>query len=194
MTGKRDFALFNVMYSTATRVDEVLSLKIADIALGSKSPCIRVTGKGSKRRCIYLLKSVAKIIGHYISVFHGKAPVPSDFLFFPINGRRNTKLCQEAVSKRLKLYASKSPMVSDKFHCHSLRHARATHWLEDGVNIVQIQRLLGHESIETTMKYVGISKEQMIKALAIMDDATTKTLKSITKHPKSKNLLQLPLV
>lgn len=63
MTGKRDFALFNVMYSTATRVDEVLSLKIADVALGSKSPCIKVTGKGSKLRCIYLLKSVAKLSG-----------------------------------------------------------------------------------------------------------------------------------
>lgn len=189
MTGKRDFALFNVMYSTATRVDEVLSLKIADVALGSKSPCIKVTGKGSKLRCIYLLKSVAKIIGHYISVFHGNAPVPSDFLFFPINGRRNTKLCQEAVSKRLKLYASKSPMIPDSFHCHSLRHARATHWLEDGVNIVQIQRLLGHEGIETTMRYVGISKEQMIKALAVMDDATTKNIEKHYKSPKVKKSL-----
>lgn len=75
-------------------------------------------------------------------------------------------------------------MIPDSFHCHSLRHARATHWLEDGVNIVQIQRLLGHEGIETTMRYVGISKEQMIKALAVMDDATTKTLKSIINPPK----------
>ena len=48
ITGKRDFALFNVMYSTATRVDEVLSLKIADIALGSKSPCIRGDRKGKQ--------------------------------------------------------------------------------------------------------------------------------------------------
>lgn len=189
MTGKRDFALFNVMYSTATRVDEVLSLKISDIALGCKSPCIKVIGKGSKIRCVYLLKSVAKIIRHYISMFHGKDPVPSDFLFFPINGRRNTKLCQEAVSKRLKQYASRSSMIPDRFHCHSLRHARATHWLEDGVNIAQIQRLLGHESIETTMKYVGISKEQMIKALTVMDDATTKNIEKHYKTPKAKKSL-----
>ena len=80
-------------------------------------------------------------------------------------------------------------MVSDKFHCHSLRHARATHWLEDGVNILQIQRLLGHESIETTMKYVGISKEQMIKALAIMDDATTKNIEKHYKTSKVKKSL-----
>lgn len=184
MTGKRDFALFNTMYSTATRVDEVLSLRISDITLSCQNPCIKVIGKGNKHRCIYLLKSVAKILGHYVAVFHGKAPILSDFLFFPINGRRDTKLCQEAVSKRLKLYASKSPMVANSFHCHNLRHARATHWLEDGVNIAQIQRLLGHESIETTMKYVGISREQMIKALAVMDDATTQ---NIEKHYKTSN-------
>ncbi len=80
-------------------------------------------------------------------------------------------------------------MVPDKFHCHCLRHARATHWLEDGVNIVQIQRLLGHESIETTMKYVGISKGQIIKALAVMDDATIKNIEKHYKTPKAKKSL-----
>ncbi len=189
MTGKRDFALFNTMYSTATRIDEILSLRISDVEVDYDNSCIKVTGKGRKSRCIYLLKSVAKILEHYISVFHGSNPVSSHYLFFPIYGSKDTKLCQEAVSKRLKLYASKSPLIPDNFHCHSLRHARATHWLEDGVNIVQIQRLLGHESVETTMKYVGISREQMLKALAVMDDTTTKNIEKRYKTSKAKKSL-----
>ncbi|MCM1141472.1 MAG: tyrosine-type recombinase/integrase [Muribaculum sp.] len=189
MTGKRDFALFNLMYSTATRINEILSLRISDVELDSHNPHIKVIGKGSKPRCIYLLKSVAKILCHYICLFHGDNPQSNGYLFYPIHGSRDKKITQEAVSKRLKIYASCSPSIPDGFHCHSLRHARATHWLEDGVNLAQIQRLLGHESMETTMKYVGISRDQMVKALSIMEDATTKNIKKKYKTAIAKKSL-----
>ena len=57
MTGRRDLALFNTMYSTATRVNEILSLEISDIDLFGQNPHISVVGKGNKRRCIYLLST-----------------------------------------------------------------------------------------------------------------------------------------
>jgi integrase len=59
-------------------------------------------------------------------------------------------------------------------HCHSLRHAKASHWLEEGLNIVMIQKLPGHEDISTTMMYVGVCTEQKAKALDKLEDDTTR--------------------
>ena len=60
-----------------------------------------------------------------------------------------------------------------------LRHAKASHWLEDGMNIVQISSLLGHEQLQTTMVYLDITMEQELKALATLEDENDKTASSI---------------
>ncbi len=59
-------------------------------------------------------------------------------------------------------------------HAHQLRHAKASHWLEDGMNIVQISFLLGHEQLQTTMVYLDITIEQELKALATLEDENDK--------------------
>ncbi|QEC73853.1 tyrosine-type recombinase/integrase [Arachidicoccus ginsenosidivorans] len=51
-------------------------------------------------------------------------------------------------------------------HCHQIRHSSAIHWLQDNINIAQISQYLGHESIETTRIYLGISREELERALA----------------------------
>ena len=56
--------------------------------------------------------------------------------------------------------------VPSNLHCHSLRHARASHWLEQELDIVAIQRLSGHADVRTTMRYIFVSVEQKNKALA----------------------------
>lgn len=177
LIGKRDFALFNLLYSTGTRIDEILSLKLSALHLDESRSYILVLGKGKKQRTIYLLNSIVRILKYYMKLFHPANPYPSDFLFFPIYSRANKKITQGAIGKRLKRYvriASRGQLEFPiNFHCHSFRHARATHWLEDGVNLAQIQKLLGHESIETTMKYVGVSSEQMAQALCSMEDDET---------------------
>lgn len=172
LIGKRDFALFNLLYSTGTRIDEILSLRLSALHLDETKSYILVLGKGNKQRTIYLLNSMVRILKHYVKLFHPANPLPSDFVFFPIYGHANKKITSEAISKRLKMYVRIASQglheIPADFHCHSFRHARATHWLEDGVNLAQIQKLLGHESIETTMKYVGVSSEQMVQALCSM--------------------------
>lgn len=193
--GKRDFTLFNLIYNTAARIDEILSLIISSLHLDGKSKdYITVWGKGTKRRTIFILPEVAKIIKAYIKAFHGSAPNPTDFLFFSHYGGGKKKLTQEAVDKRLKLYASiankKCADLPKNLHCHSLRHARATHWLEDGLNIVMIQKILGHEDIKTTMGYVGVSTEQKAKALeTIEDDVARKMAKKWKGIKKTDSLV-----
>ena len=180
LIGKRDFALFNLLYSTGTRIDEILSLRLSALHLDETKSYILVLGKGNKQRTIYLLNSMVKIL-------------PSDFVFFPIYGHANKKITSEAISKRLKMYvriASQGLLeIPADFHCHSFRHARATHWLEDGVNLAQIQKLLGHESIETTMKYVGVSSEQMVQALCSMEDNLTLGVEKKYKKIRNKDSL-----
>lgn len=193
LIGKRDFALFNLLYSTGTRIDEILSLRLSALHLDETKGYILVLGKGNKQRTIYLLNSMVRILRHYVKLFHPANSLPSDFVFFPIYGHANKKITSEAISKRLKMYvriASQGLLeIPVDFHCHSFRHARATHWLEDGVNLAQIQKLLGHESIETTMKYVGVSSEQMIQALCSMEDNLTLGVEKKYKKIRNKDSL-----
>lgn len=189
--GKRDFALFNLMYITGARINEVLSLRIRDLHLyeGHGRNYVVLLGKGTKIRTIYLLPEIVKIMKSYIKQFHGTSPDDDNMVFFSRNGGQKQKLTQEAVNKRLKKYAcvahSKCPEIPKDLHCHSLRSARATHWLEQGLNIVMIQKLLGHEDIKTTMKYVGISVAQKEKALEALEDDVAK---SATKKWKDKKM------
>jgi site-specific recombinase XerD len=128
-------------------------------------------------------------------MFHSKKPDPDELLFFVHYDGEKKKLTQEGVNKRLKIYAQKAhsihPEVPDHMHCHQLRHARASHWLEQHLNIVAIQRLMGHADINTTMRYIFISTEQKNQALATLEDDVIKdTGKKWKNIRKKKDLLE----
>lgn len=172
--GLRDLTLMEIEYGTATRIDEVLSLKNSQLHLDVERPYITVVGKGSKLRSAYLMSGLVETLKKYIKVYHGENPDPDGYLFYsPWHGEKS-KLSQEAVRKRLRIYSGKAHIqnaeVPKELHSHMWRHAKATHWLEDGINIVEISRLLGHESIETTMKYQDITTRQQLAALATIED------------------------
>lgn len=193
--GKRDFALFTVMYNTAARINEILSLKIGDLHLNEDNGrnYVIIWGKGSKLRTVYLLPEVVKIIKSYIKQFHGESIDENWQLFYASNSREKRKLSQEAVNKRLKTYASiaheKCPEMPVDLHCHDLRSARATHWLEEKLHIVMIQKLLGHEDINTTMKYLGVSNAQKAEALGTIEDDVAKNAKKKWKGIKKSSSL-----
>lgn len=185
-TGKRDLVLMTVLYATAARLDEALSLKIGDLHLDCAKPHALIVGKGNKMRSLHLLPKAVAHIKAYIREFHGSDPNPEAYLFYSRNTGIFGKLTQPAVDKRLKKYAAiaheKCKDVPLGLHAHQLRHAKATHWLEDGVNIVQISFLLGHESLETTKRYLDITLEDEQAALATLEDENERKL-----APKWKN-------
>lgn len=86
----------------------------------------------------------------------------------------------------IKKYAKLTHEACDEvplgLHAHQFRHAKASHWLEDGINIVQISFLLGHEQLQTTMTYLDITTEEKAKALATLEEENDKTV-----SPKWKN-------
>jgi len=190
--GLRDIAIMSFEYGTATRIDEVLSLKINSLKLSADKPYATILGKGSKIRTAYLMSGLVATLQKYIKVFHGAKPDPDDYLFYSSWHRQKSKLSQEAIRKRLKIYASKAhETCSDvplDLHSHQWRHAKACHWLEDGINIVEISKLLGHESIETTMVYQDITTEQQMRALATLEDEATSTIPKKWKLEKNKGL------
>lgn len=173
-TGRRDLVFMIIAYGTAARMSEILSIKIKDICLDRSKPCITIVGKGSKMRTLYLLPKAVAHIRKFMSEMHGDHPEPEDYLFYSRNGGHRDKLSSKAIEKRLRLYAERAHIKCDDvpldLHAHQFRHARATHWLEDGLNIVEISTLLGHEQLATTMRYLDISTADELKALATLED------------------------
>jgi site-specific recombinase XerD len=179
-TGRRDLALMVTIYSTAARLDEVLSLQIKQLHLDVVKPYITVIGKGDKIRTLYLLPKTVAHLRKYIAEQHGVSPNPEAIVFYSRNNGSFGKMSQTAVSKRLSAHALAAHSICDEvpidLSAHRLRHAKASHWLEDGMNIVQISFLLGHEQLNTTMIYLDITTEEEAKALATLEDENDKAL------------------
>lgn len=173
-TGKRDITMFVLIYNTAIRVNEMLSLKLKDIHLDAEKPYITIVGKGNKLRSLYILPRTVKYIQRYILEAHNLDYNENSYLFFSKIKGKNTKMTQPAVEKQLKKWAKlahkKCKEVPENLHPHQLRHAAASHWLEDGMNIVQISYLLGHEQLQTTMIYLEITTAQKAQALEKIND------------------------
>lgn len=172
-TGRRDLAFMILLYSTAARLDEILSLKIQDLHLASEKPCITIIGKGHKRRTIYIMPKVVSHLQKYIEEYHGNEPDQDAYLFYSRNLGSHGKMSQPAIDKMLKKHAKAAHLICDEvplgLHAHQFRHAKASHWLEEGMNIVQISFLLGHEQLETTMIYLDITTEREWEALATLE-------------------------
>lgn len=188
--GRRDLALMIIIYSTAARMDEILSLKIEQLHLDAEKPNVTIIGKGSKIRTMYLLPKAVAHLKKYLKEFHGDNLNQEAYVFYSRNAGAHGKISQTAVNKQLKKHAKAAHEMCDEvpldLHAHQLRHAKASHWLEDGMNIVQISLLLGHEQLQTTMVYIDITLEQELKALATLEDESDKKVSKKWKNAKGE--------
>jgi site-specific recombinase XerD len=187
--GRRDIALMVTMYGTAVRINEILSLKIKHLRLDEAKPYMTVIGKGDKIRTLYLLPKTVAHLRAYLADAHGENPLPESYVFYSRNKGLSGKMSQTAINKQLKKHALAAkticPDVPEDIHAHQLRHAKASHWLEDGMNIVQISFLLGHAQLQTTMVYLDITTEQEARALATLEDENDKSVPKKWKSGQS---------
>lgn len=185
-SGRRDLTFMIFLYSTAARLDEMLSLKAGQLHLEQDRPSATIIGKGNKVRTLYLLPKAVAHLRKYMKEFHGPGPNPESYVFYSRNAGSTGKLTQPAIAKMLRKYAKTAHEICSDvpltLHAHQFRHAKASHWLEDGMNIVQISFLLGHEQLQTTMVYLDITIEQEAKALATLESENDKKI-----QPKWKN-------
>ncbi len=179
-SGRRDLTFMVLLYNTAARLDEILSLKVEHLHLEQAKPNATIIGKGNKVRTLYLLSKTVVFLKKYMHEFHGSNPNPESYVFYSRNAGSSGKLTQPAIAKMLRKYARTAHEacadVPLTLHAHQYRHAKASHWLEDGMNIVQISFLLGHEQLQTTMVYLDITTEQEAKALATLESENDKNV------------------
>ncbi len=171
---RRDLAILTLMYDSAARVQEICDLKVRDVRL-HPSPIVRVYGKGRKTREIPLSNSCAEILQNYMNEYHLNNPMMLDRpLFF---NNRNEKLSRSGVAFILSKYIERANEngcnISKKITPHCLRHTKAMHMLEAGINLIYIRDFLGHESIETTQQYAKANPEVRRKAITKMSEVAT---------------------
>lgn len=146
--GRRDRALFEVLYGAGLRVGEAVELDVEDIDLDSG--WVRVFGKGSKERQVPLGKPALLAIQEYLS--DRARPKDEKALFLNFRGTRLTTRSVARILTRhlVRMAASKS------LSPHGLRHSFATHLLAAGADLRTIQELLGHSRLSTTQRYTHV--------------------------------------
>ena len=152
--------VLTLIYSAGLRGQEAINLKISDIDFERKTIHIRQS-KYKKDRIVPLSDYMAKGLLKYTSVEH-----PHIWLF---NGKEpDGRYSVRGISWVMRETLKKTTITKD-VNLHSLRHAYATHLLEDGLNIVTLKNLLGHAEITTTMIYLHVAQCPMIKAHSPLD-------------------------
>ncbi len=150
---KRNRAIMETLFASGMRISELISLKINQLDHSGK---IFVEGKGRKRRFIYLTTRAEGYIRDYLNIRDDKNP----YIFVAERGLNAANLKKHIspnyVQMKIKWYREYLGM-SIKTSAHSLRHGFATYLAEQGANPAAIQVLLGHESLETTTRYVHAS-------------------------------------
>ena len=152
--GCRDSAIVEVLYSCGLRVSELTSLKISDLFFGEGY--IRIVGKGDKQRLVPI-GSIARDKIQYYMDYRTPATRSEATLFLNNRGKPLTRVMVFNIIKQAALLAGIDKQISP----HTLRHSYATHMLEGGANIRQVQELLGHESILTTEVYTHVNRKHL---------------------------------
>lgn len=166
--GRRDLALLALMYDCGARVQEVIDLTPSMLRIESKPAVIKIIGKGNKPRLVPMLDTQTQHLKHYVKEHRLNEPHTNMYpLFF---NSRKQKLTRAGVGHIVRRYADAARkenklLIPEKISPHSLRHSKAMHLLEAGVNLVYIRDILGHVSIQTTEIYAKADSKQKRKAL-----------------------------
>jgi len=173
--GRRDRAILELLYATGVRVSELVGLDLGDIELGEG--LLRVLGKGRKERIVPVGTKALDALKAYLEEREGaKGEAP---LFVNVSGGR---LTARSIGRLIKKYTRQS-CIFRKVSPHSLRHTFATHLLDAGADIREIQEMLGHSSLSTTQRYTHVS---MGKLMEVYDKAHPRSFKNVGRKHKEE--------
>lgn len=162
--GRRDKALLELLYATGMRVSELVGLDVDDIHLAAAS--VRCLGKGKKERILPLYDRAVRALRDYLE--EGRPHYAKDreekALFL---NPRGTRLTRQGLWLIIKGYVEETG-IDDEVTPHTLRHSFATHLLDGGAGLRELQKLLGHSNISTTQVYTHVSSDRLRRAY---DDA-----------------------
>ena len=157
LLGLRDRCIIELLYSCGLRVSELCELKINNIQFDLN--VIRFFGKGNKERIIPLTFYAKEWIEKYLyqsrQILSNRKASEQKYVFLSNNGKRLTRA---AIWQSIKKYVNAAG-ITKNVSPHTFRHSFATHLIDGGANLIEIQKLLGHSDISTTEIYVHLSKE-----------------------------------
>ena len=148
---KRDLAIVDVLYSTGCRVSELVNMRFTD--MDTNKGTIEIIGKGKKHNTVYLNDSAKLSLEEYLKERKGD----SEYLFIS-EYRPYNKLSTRSVEA---MFRDMSKKLNIKLTPHILRHTSATLALQSGMPITQVQKMLGHSSVNTTQIYAETSQEDV---------------------------------
>lgn len=165
--GIRDQLYLSLLYDSAARNNEILSLKLQDVSFSGRNCTIRLAGKGNKIRLIPISEAVAKMIKRYLAIFHHDSN-PNRYLFYTVYHKSKHKMSADNVARFMRTYeqiAKKSNPGIPHLHPHLFRHARALHLYRAGMPLPLVGEWLGHAQLETTLIYAYADTEMKRKAI-----------------------------
>jgi integrase/recombinase XerC len=166
----RDRAILELLYSSGLRVSELVGLNLNQ--LDSDLGIVRVMGKGRKERIVPVGVKAIDALKAYLEARGGLTG--EDAIFINPSGGR---LTARTVGRLIKKYTRHSGIFR-KVSPHSLRHTFATHLLDAGADIREIQEMLGHSSLSTTQRYTHVS---MGKLMEVYDKAHPRSFKNVSQ-------------
>ena len=172
-TSRRDHLLLAMLYNTGARVSEIIEVRVGDVVLDGV-PCVHLHGKGRKQRAIPLWKDTAREIRCWLRANgspRGEVPL--------LPNRHGEPMTRSNFEQRLDLAVARAtvthPGLANKHITpHIIRHTLAMRMLQSGNRFEEVALWLGHESANTTHRYVEANMEMKEKALARLDEPKTK--------------------
>ncbi len=162
--GRRDRAIIEFLYATGIRVGELVGINLSDVDM--KERLVWVTGKRKKQRIVPFGEPALQALMHYLEMTRPKflencpeAERDLNALFLNYQG---TRITTRSVGRMIDKYIKHCADIHD-ISPHSLRHTFATHLLDQGADLRDIQELLGHARLSTTQIYTQVSMEKMIE-------------------------------
>ncbi|NOY68695.1 MAG: tyrosine recombinase XerC [Deltaproteobacteria bacterium] len=162
VSGKRNRAIIETLYSTGVRVSELVGMDVEDIDFSGRM--IRVMGKGAKERIVPVGRYAIESIRTYRDALGEIKKPPPDIwkgpLFLNLFGSR---LTDRSVGRIIN-EAARAANLATPISPHALRHTFATHLLDAGLDLRVVQELLGHSQLSTTQKYTHVSIDHLMAA------------------------------
>lgn len=151
-----------LIYSTGARVSESVNIKLTDI--DSKRMQVNIQeGKGLKQRKVPLSPVLLSVLRDYYRQFK-----PQHYLFEGAGGK-GTHLGITAVRAVCTNARHRTPQIKKPYTPHTFRHCFATHHLEQGTNLLVIQRLMGHSNLRNTLKYLHVQQLNTTQVINPLD-------------------------
>ena len=151
---ERDYCILCIFLNCGLRISEIIGLNIADLRTDS----LRVFGKGSKERIVYLNDATCDAINNYLLVRKLVNAEDKTALFL---SNRKTRVTREGIHAMVKKALLKAGLDASQYSAHKLRHTAATLMLSQGVDVRTLQELLGHENLNTTQIYTHIDNSEL---------------------------------